>query len=160
MAPIKMDFANANPPAINGGKSKSSIEDQVNEQYDSEASMAFYEHVMGGGGDDIHYGIFLSERDGLKESSQHSIDALVQMAEDCGALKAVRFCVAAVKRLALAMLCGCLVIKAPTSMTRHASKHTQHKTNPICQLVILNLSLFFRGGKFPVARPRRAAVCT
>lgn len=37
-----------------GGPLKSSVENGVNEQYDSDASMAFYEHVMGGGGDDIH----------------------------------------------------------------------------------------------------------
>lgn len=61
----------------------------MNEQYDSDASMAFYEHVMGGGGDDIHYGIFRKEKDGLKQSSQNSVEELARMAEECGALKKV-----------------------------------------------------------------------
>ena len=85
-----MDTATASLPNVQGEKLKGTVEDKVNEQYDSDASMAFYEHVMGGGGDDIHYGIFNSERDGLKESSQNSIDALAAMAEACGALKKVR----------------------------------------------------------------------
>jgi hypothetical protein len=68
----------------------STVEGKVNEQYDSDASMAFYEHVMGGGGDDIHYGIFLTDNDGLKESSQNSVVELASMAVACGALKKVR----------------------------------------------------------------------
>jgi hypothetical protein len=76
-------------PAQNGNI-KSAVEAKVNEQYDSDASMAFYEHVMGGGGDDIHYGIFRSEQDGLKQSSQNSVEQLAKMAEECGALKKVR----------------------------------------------------------------------
>lgn len=68
---------------------KSAVEAKVNEQYDSDASMAFYEHVMGGGGDDIHYGIFHKEKDGLKQSSQNSVEELAKMASECGALKQV-----------------------------------------------------------------------
>jgi hypothetical protein len=68
---------------------KGTVEKEVNQQYDSDASMAFYEYVMGGGGDDIHYGVFLSERDGLKESAHNSIEMLASMAESCGALKKV-----------------------------------------------------------------------
>jgi hypothetical protein len=69
---------------------KTAVESKVNEQYDTDASMAFYEFVMGGGGDDIHYGLFLSESDGLKESSQNSIEALANMAVNAGVLKKVR----------------------------------------------------------------------
>lgn len=79
------------PPAQAGGNTKSAVEEKVNEQYDSDASMAFYEHVMGGGGDDIHYGIFRTEQDGLKQSSQNSVEQLAKMAEECGALKKVRY---------------------------------------------------------------------
>lgn len=68
---------------------KTTVEKGVNEQYDTDASMAFYEYVMGGGGDDIHYGIFNSDSDGLKESSQNSIEALAAMAVACGGLKKV-----------------------------------------------------------------------
>lgn len=71
------------------GNSKRAVEAKVNEQYDSDASMAFYEHVMGGGGDDIHYGIFRKEKDGLKQSSQNSVEELARMAVECGALKQV-----------------------------------------------------------------------
>jgi hypothetical protein len=67
---------------------KSAVEAKVNEQYDSDASMAFYEHVMGGGGDDIHYGIFRKPKDGLKQSSQNSVEELARMAVECNALKA------------------------------------------------------------------------
>lgn len=74
------------------GNSKSAVEAKVNEQYDSDASMAFYEHVMGGGGDDIHYGIFRKEKDGLKQSSQNSVEELARMAVECGALKQVISC--------------------------------------------------------------------
>jgi hypothetical protein len=79
------------PSAGGPVKLKGTVEDEVNQQYDSDASMAFYEYVMGGGGDDIHYGVFLSERDGLKESSQNSVEMLASMAESCGALKKVRY---------------------------------------------------------------------
>lgn len=77
--------------ATNGapGDGKSTVEKGVNDQYDTDASMAFYEYVMGGGGDDIHYGIFNSDSDGLKESSQNSVEALAAMAEACGGLKKV-----------------------------------------------------------------------
>ena len=68
---------------------KTAVESKVNEQYDTNASMAFYEYVMGGGGDDIHYGLFLNESDGLKESSQNSVEALANMAVDAGTLKKV-----------------------------------------------------------------------
>lgn len=68
---------------------KTAVESKVNEQYDTDASMAFYEYVMGGGGDDIHYGLFLNESDGLKESSQNSVEALANMAVDAGTLKKV-----------------------------------------------------------------------
>jgi hypothetical protein len=90
MAPMKTETA-ATPslPSKGGVPLKSSVEDKVNEQYDSDASMAFYEYVMGGGGDDIHYGIFTSDKDDLKTSSQNSIEALAHMAESRKALKKV-----------------------------------------------------------------------
>lgn len=75
---------------------KSTVEKGVNEQYDTDASMAFYEYVMGGGGDDIHYGIFNADSDGLKESSQNSVEALAAMAEACGGLKKVSIRIASV----------------------------------------------------------------
>ena len=75
--------------ATGAGEGKTTVENGVNEQYDTAASMAFYEHVMGGGGDDIHYGIFNKDSDGLKESSQNSVEALAGMAEACGGLKKV-----------------------------------------------------------------------
>lgn len=77
-------------PQAEPSSTKTAVEAKVNEQYDSDASMAFYEHVMGGGGDDIHYGIFLKDKDGLKQSSQNSVEELARMAVECGALKQVR----------------------------------------------------------------------
>ena len=39
------------------------------EQYDDEDRRLFYTIVMGGGGDDIHFGIYRDEKDGVRESS-------------------------------------------------------------------------------------------
>lgn len=71
-------------------KFKSAVEEQVNAQYDTAASMAFYEYVMGGGGDDIHYGIFLTGAEDLRQSSQNSIDLLASYAAAAGALSTAK----------------------------------------------------------------------
>ena len=39
------------------------------EQYDDEDRRLFYTIVMGGGGDDIHFGIYRDGKDGVRESS-------------------------------------------------------------------------------------------
>jgi hypothetical protein len=88
---MRTTVADRPAPAQEEPDVKSAVEAKVNEQYDSDASMAFYEHVMGGGGDDIHYGIFRKPKDGLKQSSQNSVEELARMAVECGALKPVRF---------------------------------------------------------------------
>ena len=77
------------PPPGTADRRHVAVEDEVNKQYDTDASMAFYEHVMGGGGDDIHYGLFLAPGDGLRQSSQNSVEMLASMAEACGALAKV-----------------------------------------------------------------------
>ena len=51
---------------------KDSVAEKVLEQYDDEKTRLFYQITMGGGGHDIHYGLFRSEEDGVRESSANS----------------------------------------------------------------------------------------
>ena len=51
---------------------KSEVAQKVLEQYDDEKTRLFYQITMGGGGHDIHYGLFRSEEDGVRESSANS----------------------------------------------------------------------------------------
>jgi len=46
----------------------------VLEQYDEEITRTFYQCVMGGGGHDIHFGIYRAPTDGVLESSQHTTE--------------------------------------------------------------------------------------
>ena len=52
--------------------SKEEVAAKVVEQYDDDKTRLFYRIVMGGGGDSIHYGIFRSPSDGVRESSAAS----------------------------------------------------------------------------------------
>lgn len=52
----------------------------VNLQYDTEASMSFYQTVMGGGGDSVHYGIFNRGDEDLQEASANTIKLLAELA--------------------------------------------------------------------------------
>jgi hypothetical protein len=58
----------------------------INAQYDSEASMAFYQYTMGGGSDYVHYGIFNSEADDLRTASHNAVLLLAELARRCGLL--------------------------------------------------------------------------
>lgn len=48
---------------------KEEVGKKVLEQYDDEDRRLFYTIVMGGGGDDIHFGIYRDGKDGVRESS-------------------------------------------------------------------------------------------
>lgn len=52
--------------------SKNEVAEKVLEQYDEEFTRIFYQCVMGGGGYDIHFGIYRSPTDGVLESSAHT----------------------------------------------------------------------------------------
>ena len=55
--------------------SKDEVADKVLEQYDDEQTRIFYQCVMGGGGHDIHFGIYKSPEDGkAKESSAYTTE--------------------------------------------------------------------------------------
>ena len=55
--------------------SKDEVADKVLEQYDDEQTRIFYQCVMGGGGHDIHFGIYKSPEDGVfKESSAYTTE--------------------------------------------------------------------------------------
>lgn len=48
------------------------VADKVVEQYDTEQARVFYKYVMGGGGMDIHYGVFTKPTDTVYESSKET----------------------------------------------------------------------------------------
>ena len=54
--------------------SKEEVADKVLEQYDEEITRVFYQCVMGGGGHDIHFGIYKNPGDGVKESSAYTTE--------------------------------------------------------------------------------------
>jgi hypothetical protein len=51
---------------------KEAVAAKVIEQYDDEKTRLFYRITMGGGGHDIHYGLFRADGDGVRESSANS----------------------------------------------------------------------------------------
>ncbi|KAK3268501.1 hypothetical protein CYMTET_23003 [Cymbomonas tetramitiformis] len=53
------------------------IAEKVKEQYDDEKTIIFYNIVMGGGGHDIHFGIFHDEKWGVLESSKATTDKMM-----------------------------------------------------------------------------------
>ena len=53
---------------------KDEVADKVLEQYDEEITRVFYQCVMGGGGHDIHFGIYKDPEDGVKESSAYTTE--------------------------------------------------------------------------------------
>lgn len=54
------------------------VASKVIEQYSEEHARTFYTYVMGGGGYDIHYGIFRKPSDGVYESSKATNAALLE----------------------------------------------------------------------------------
>lgn len=59
--------------------SKDEVAEKVLEQYDEEHTRIFYQCVMGGGGHDIHFGLFKNPTDGVLESSKHTTDFMCNM---------------------------------------------------------------------------------
>jgi 2-polyprenyl-3-methyl-5-hydroxy-6-metoxy-1,4-benzoquinol methylase len=55
----------------------------INAQYDSEASMEFYKHAMGGGTDYVHYGVFNSDEDDLATACHNTVVLLSELARRC-----------------------------------------------------------------------------
>lgn len=56
---------------------KDEVASKVVEQYDEAQARVFYKYVMGGGGMDIHYGIYTKESDNVYESSKATNDRLI-----------------------------------------------------------------------------------
>mmetsp|Transcript_11268 Transcript_11268/g.23858 ORF Transcript_11268/g.23858 Transcript_11268/m.23858 type:complete len:307 (-) Transcript_11268:60-980(-) len=56
---------------------QSEVADKVVEQYDEKHARVFYKYVMGGGGFDIHYGIFRKASDTVYESSKATNERLL-----------------------------------------------------------------------------------
>ena len=57
----------------------------VNAQYDSEMSMEFYKHTMGGGSDNVHYGIFESPDDDVSSAAHNTVLLMSELARRCAA---------------------------------------------------------------------------
>ncbi|KAG7341798.1 type 11 methyltransferase [Nitzschia inconspicua] len=57
--------------------SENEVADKVLEQYDEKHARVFYKYVMGGGGFDIHYGIFRKSTDTVYEASKATNDRLL-----------------------------------------------------------------------------------
>lgn len=68
--------------------SKCAVASKVQEQYGEAHARTFYTYVMGGGGLDIHYGIFRKKTDSVFESSKATNKVLLQqmdLAAPCNA---------------------------------------------------------------------------
>ena len=48
--------------------------------------MVFYTHIMGGGGDDMHFGVFNTGKEGLKQASLNTVHFMVNLAKNVSAL--------------------------------------------------------------------------
>mmetsp|Transcript_22676 Transcript_22676/g.68050 ORF Transcript_22676/g.68050 Transcript_22676/m.68050 type:complete len:307 (+) Transcript_22676:180-1100(+) len=59
--------------------SEKEVASKVVEQYDEAHARTFYKYVMGGGGYDIHYGMFRQATDGVFESSKNTNAALLRL---------------------------------------------------------------------------------
>lgn len=62
------------------------MERRINEQYDTTASMEFYKMIMGGGGDDMHFGIFNTGEEDLASAAQNSINFMANLVKNVSAL--------------------------------------------------------------------------
>ena len=58
--------------------SEEDVASKVVEQYDEEHTRIFYQCVMGGGGDDIHFGLFKKPEWGVRESSEATTEFMLQ----------------------------------------------------------------------------------
>mmetsp|Transcript_8390 Transcript_8390/g.21391 ORF Transcript_8390/g.21391 Transcript_8390/m.21391 type:complete len:294 (-) Transcript_8390:105-986(-) len=56
---------------------KEEVADKVLEQYDQEHTRIFYKYVMGGGGHDIHFGVFKDPSWGVKESGEATTNIML-----------------------------------------------------------------------------------
>eukprot|EP00192_Tetraselmis_astigmatica_P024421 CAMPEP_0117667518 /NCGR_PEP_ID=MMETSP0804-20121206/11018_1 /TAXON_ID=1074897 /ORGANISM="Tetraselmis astigmatica, Strain CCMP880" /LENGTH=1261 /DNA_ID=CAMNT_0005475267 /DNA_START=149 /DNA_END=3934 /DNA_ORIENTATION=- len=63
------------------------LEGRVKEQYDTEASMVFYKYIMGGGGDNMHYGIFRTGNEDLLTASHNTMSYIADLAAQHSALR-------------------------------------------------------------------------
>jgi len=70
-------YAKRSSPSMDKGVSEAEpLLGALKDQYDSKEALTFYNEVMGGGGGNIHYGIFRSEEDGVREAADASVDFL------------------------------------------------------------------------------------
>eukprot|EP00951_Prasinocladus_malaysianus_P001982 scaffold14136_cov52-Prasinocladus_malaysianus.AAC.1 len=63
------------------------LENRIQEQYDTEASMIFYKYIMGGGGDNMHYGIFHDGNEDLLTASHNTMEFMANLAAQHSALR-------------------------------------------------------------------------
>merc|ERR1711988_142201 len=64
---------------VNKQFDKEVVADKVLEQYDQEHTRVFYKYVMGGGGHDIHFGVFKDPSWGVKESGEATTNIMLDL---------------------------------------------------------------------------------
>mmetsp|Transcript_27630 Transcript_27630/g.65587 ORF Transcript_27630/g.65587 Transcript_27630/m.65587 type:complete len:292 (-) Transcript_27630:244-1119(-) len=64
---------------VNKQFAKEEVADKVVEQYDQEHTRVFYKYVMGGGGHDIHFGLFKESAWGVRESSEATTSIMLDL---------------------------------------------------------------------------------
>merc|ERR1712170_160387 len=64
---------------VNKQFDKEEVHAKVLEQYDQEHTRVFYKYVMGGGGHDIHFGVFKDPSWGVKESGEATTNIMLDL---------------------------------------------------------------------------------
>mmetsp|Transcript_7706 Transcript_7706/g.21925 ORF Transcript_7706/g.21925 Transcript_7706/m.21925 type:complete len:292 (+) Transcript_7706:136-1011(+) len=64
---------------VNKQFDKEEVHQKVLEQYDQDHTRIFYRYVMGGGGHDIHFGVFKEPSWGVKESSEATTNIMLDL---------------------------------------------------------------------------------
>merc|ERR1712137_338156 len=64
---------------VNKQFDKAEVAEKVLEQYDQEHTRIFYKYVMGGGGHDIHFGVFKDDSWGVLESSEATTSIMLDL---------------------------------------------------------------------------------
>jgi sarcosine/dimethylglycine N-methyltransferase len=78
MAPIAEEESTSTGDFSGKQFSEEEVAKKVQEQYGEEHARTFYTYVMGGGGQDIHYGIYRAPEDGVFESSKATNKKLLE----------------------------------------------------------------------------------
>mmetsp|Transcript_12213 Transcript_12213/g.20241 ORF Transcript_12213/g.20241 Transcript_12213/m.20241 type:complete len:404 (-) Transcript_12213:659-1870(-) len=73
------DYGRRSFTSSSSSSSDSDVGSKVVEQYDSEQTRQFYKTVMGGGGNDIHFGVFKSADEGVREAAANTTELMLDL---------------------------------------------------------------------------------